>query len=98
MRRKIVRSKFKRRAGRIWPCAVARKLAADSGWAAVIYLQSAASVKPLAACALGIRTVDVNKFEFTGPSNAPNTHHSCLASGATHVVAQANAYVPRKET
>ena len=98
MRRKTVRYKFKRRAGRIWPCAVARKLAADSGWAAVIYLQSAASVKPLAACALGIRTVDVNKFEFTEPSNAPNTHHSCLASGATHVVAHANAYVPRKET
>ena len=98
MRRKTARYEFKRRAGRIWPCAVARKLAADSGWAAVIYLQSAANVKPLAACALGIRTVDVNKFEFTEPSNAPNTHHSCLVSGATHVVAHANAYVPRKET
>ena len=98
MRRETVRYKFKRRAGRIWRCAVARKLAADSGWATVIYLQSAASVKPLAACALGIRTVDVNKFEFTGPNNAPNTHHSCLASGATHVLAHAYAYVPREET
>ena len=35
MRRKIFRYKFKRRTGRIWPCAVARKLAAGSGCAAV---------------------------------------------------------------